>query len=78
MIATKAKPIQERQIVAATLRTCIRLPASQRSSVILSDVLGDRGRERPRGQGSTPARTQPPAHSCHRARRCSCSSPGLA
>lgn len=40
MIATEAKPVQDRQIVEATLRTCMRLPVSQRSSVILSDVLG--------------------------------------
>jgi RNA polymerase sigma-70 factor (ECF subfamily) len=33
-------PVEDRQIVAASLRTFMRLPVSQRSSVILSDVLG--------------------------------------
>jgi RNA polymerase sigma-70 factor, ECF subfamily len=33
-------PLDDRQIAAASLRTFMRLPAAQRSSVILMDVLG--------------------------------------
>ena len=40
IIATARNPVEERQIAAASLGTFMRLPASQRSSVILSDVLG--------------------------------------
>ncbi|MBI3516214.1 MAG: sigma-70 family RNA polymerase sigma factor [Proteobacteria bacterium] len=40
MIAAVSNPIEQRQIAAMSLRTLMRLPASQRSSVILSDVLG--------------------------------------
>jgi RNA polymerase sigma-70 factor (ECF subfamily) len=40
MIAAARNPVEDRQIVAASLRTFMRLPVSQRSSVILSDVLG--------------------------------------
>jgi RNA polymerase sigma-70 factor, ECF subfamily len=40
LIASAKNPIEERQIAAASLRTLMRLPASQRSSVIFSDVLG--------------------------------------
>jgi RNA polymerase sigma-70 factor (ECF subfamily) len=40
MIAAVRNPVEDRQIAAASLRTFMRLPASQRSSVILSDVLG--------------------------------------
>jgi RNA polymerase sigma-70 factor (ECF subfamily) len=40
MIAAAANPVEDRQIVAASLRTFMRLPVSQRSSIILSDVLG--------------------------------------
>lgn len=40
MIAAAANPVEDRQIVAASLRTFMRLPVAQRSSVILSDVLG--------------------------------------
>jgi len=40
MIAAVRNPIEDRQIAAASLGTLMRLPASQRSSVILSDVLG--------------------------------------
>jgi RNA polymerase sigma-70 factor (ECF subfamily) len=40
MIATPRNPVEERQIAAASLRTFMRLPVAQRSSVILSDVLG--------------------------------------
>jgi len=40
MIAAATNPIEDRQIAAASLRTFMRLPVSQRSSVILSDVLG--------------------------------------
>ena len=40
MIASARTPVEDRQIVAASLSTFMRLPTSQRSSVILSDVLG--------------------------------------
>jgi RNA polymerase sigma-70 factor, ECF subfamily len=40
MIAEERNPIDDRQIVAASLGTFMRLPVAQRSSVILSDVLG--------------------------------------
>jgi RNA polymerase sigma-70 factor, ECF subfamily len=40
MIAAVRNPVEDRQIAAASLRTFMRLPLSQRSSVILSDVLG--------------------------------------
>ena len=40
MIAAVRNPVEDRQIVAASLRTFMRLPVSQRSSVVLSDVLG--------------------------------------
>src|SRR5882757_8100753 len=40
MISAARNPVEDRQIAAASLRTFMRLPASQRSSVILSDVLG--------------------------------------
>jgi RNA polymerase sigma-70 factor (ECF subfamily) len=40
MIAAVRNPIEDRQIAAASLRTFMRLPVSQRSSIILSDVLG--------------------------------------
>jgi RNA polymerase sigma-70 factor (ECF subfamily) len=40
MIAAVRNPIEDRQIAAASLGTFMRLPASQRSSVVLSDVLG--------------------------------------
>jgi RNA polymerase sigma-70 factor, ECF subfamily len=40
MIAAARSPVEDRQIVAASLRTFMRLPVSQRSSVVLSDVLG--------------------------------------
>jgi RNA polymerase sigma-70 factor, ECF subfamily len=40
MIAAAKNPVEDRQIVAASLRTFMRLPVAQRSSVILSDVLG--------------------------------------
>ena len=40
MIATANNAVDDRQIVEASLRTFMRLPVSQRSSVILSDVLG--------------------------------------
>ena len=33
-------PVEDRQIAAASLRTFMRLPVAQRSSVILKDVLG--------------------------------------
>jgi RNA polymerase sigma-70 factor, ECF subfamily len=40
MIAAARNPVEDSEIAAASLRTFMRLPASQRSSVILSDVLG--------------------------------------
>lgn len=40
MIADVRNPVEDRQIAAASLRTFMRLPVSQRSSVILCDVLG--------------------------------------
>ena len=40
MIAATRNPVGDRQIVVASLRTFMRLPVSQRSSVILSDVFG--------------------------------------
>jgi len=40
MIAALGNPVEDRQIVAASLGTFMRLPVAQRSSVILSDVLG--------------------------------------
>jgi RNA polymerase sigma-70 factor, ECF subfamily len=45
MIAAANNPVEDRQIAAASLRTFMRLPASQRSSVILSDLLGHSLRE---------------------------------
>jgi RNA polymerase sigma-70 factor, ECF subfamily len=40
MIADPADTIASRQIASASLRTFMRLPVAQRSSVILTDVLG--------------------------------------
>jgi RNA polymerase sigma-70 factor, ECF subfamily len=40
MIAAPENPVLDRQIAAASLRTFMRLPAAQRSTVILRDVLG--------------------------------------
>jgi RNA polymerase sigma-70 factor, ECF subfamily len=40
MIIDPATPVDDRQIAAASLRTFMRLPVVQRSSVILMDVLG--------------------------------------
>jgi RNA polymerase sigma-70 factor (ECF subfamily) len=40
MIADPADPVTSRQIAGASLRTFMRLPVAQRSSVILMDVLG--------------------------------------
>jgi RNA polymerase sigma-70 factor (ECF subfamily) len=40
MIADPADPVASRQIARASLRTFMRLPVAQRSSVILMDVLG--------------------------------------
>src|ERR1700688_3204701 len=40
MIADPSDAIINRQIAGASLRTFMRLPAAQRSSVILTDVLG--------------------------------------
>jgi RNA polymerase sigma-70 factor, ECF subfamily len=40
MVTDPATPVDDRQIAAASLRTFMRLPVAQRSSVILMDVLG--------------------------------------
>lgn len=40
MIADPDQPVESREAAAASLRTFMRLPVSQRSSVILMDVLG--------------------------------------
>ena len=40
MMVDTVNPIQDREIVGASLRSFMRLPAPQRSSVILMDVLG--------------------------------------
>jgi RNA polymerase sigma-70 factor (ECF subfamily) len=40
MIADVTNPVADRQMAAASLRAFMRLPVSQRSSVILCDVLG--------------------------------------
>ena len=40
MIAVSVNPVADRQAAAASLRTFMRLPVAQRSSVILMDVLG--------------------------------------
>jgi RNA polymerase sigma-70 factor, ECF subfamily len=40
MVIDTASPVDDRQIAAASLRTFMRLPVAQRSSVILMDVLG--------------------------------------
>ncbi len=40
MIADPVSEVDDRQIAAASLRTFMRLPVAQRSSVILMDVLG--------------------------------------
>ena len=39
-MAVNQNDVSDRQAAAASLRTFMRLPASQRSSVILRDVLG--------------------------------------
>jgi RNA polymerase sigma-70 factor, ECF subfamily len=40
MVIDPVTPVDDRQIAAASLRTFMRLPVAQRSSVILMDVLG--------------------------------------
>src|SRR6266851_2826233 len=40
MIAALVNPVTDRQAAVASLRTFMRLPVAQRSSVILMDVLG--------------------------------------
>ncbi len=40
MIADPVAIVDDRQAAAASLRTLMRLPVTQRSSVILMDVLG--------------------------------------
>ena len=76
-IADPDSEIERRQAAAASLRTLMRLPVAQRSSVILMDVLGHSLEEISRGAGkhgaggkSQPA-SRPPAagRACRRARR---------
>lgn len=77
MIAAAPKPIEDREIAAASLRTFMLLPASQRSSVILSDVLGYSlqeicefaGGSVPAVKGGPAARTGPPSRARSRGRR---------
>ena len=40
MIVDPSAPVEDRQAAAASLRTFMRLPLAQRSSIILMDVLG--------------------------------------
>jgi RNA polymerase sigma factor (sigma-70 family) len=40
VIASPVDPIRDREIAAASLRTFLRLPVAQRSTIILKDVLG--------------------------------------
>jgi RNA polymerase sigma-70 factor, ECF subfamily len=40
MISDPVTPVDDREVAAASLRTFMRLPVAQRSSVILMDVLG--------------------------------------
>lgn len=40
MVAAVTNPVEDREIMAASLRTFMQLPVSQRGSVILSDMLG--------------------------------------
>ena len=66
MIADQLDAVTSRQIAAASLRTFMRLPVAQRSSVILMDVLGcslagslrDHGSEPARGQGRAASRAR--------------------
>jgi RNA polymerase sigma-70 factor (ECF subfamily) len=45
MMADPADPVRDHQIAAMSLRTFMRLPAAQRSAVILTDVLGHSAEE---------------------------------
>jgi len=54
MVADARNPIDDRQIVAASLSTFMRLPVAQRSSVILSDVLGHSLQETSEIVGASP------------------------
>jgi hypothetical protein len=56
MIAAPDSSDQDHEIAAASLRTFMRLPALQRSAVILKDVLGTRWRRSRR----SPQRASPP------------------
>ena len=58
MIADQLDAVASRQIAAASLRTFMRLPVAQRSSVILTDVLGCSLAGNLRGHGLQPARGQ--------------------
>jgi RNA polymerase sigma-70 factor (ECF subfamily) len=40
MIAVPVDPMRDREVAAASLRTFMRLPVAQRSTIILKDVLG--------------------------------------
>ena len=55
MIADPADPVRDHQIAAAGLRTFMRLPAAQRSVVILTDVLGHSAQEVGEVMGSSVA-----------------------
>jgi RNA polymerase sigma-70 factor, ECF subfamily len=55
MIADPADPVRDHQIAAASLRTFMRLPAAQRSVVILTDVLGHSAQEVGEVMGSSVA-----------------------
>ena len=84
MIADPDSEIDRRQAAAASLRTLMRLPVAQRSSVILMDVLGhslEEIRRRPRqhrarGQGRAASRPQPAARTGGGARRPPAAGPG--
>ena len=77
MIVDPANPVADRQIAAASLRTFMRLPPAQRSSVILMDVLGyslqeisrRAGQQRRLGQGGAAPRPRAPARTGRRTRR---------
>jgi RNA polymerase sigma-70 factor (ECF subfamily) len=58
MIADPADALGSREIASASLRTFMRLPVAQRSSVILTDVLGCALRE-VCGEGGAASRPRP-------------------
>lgn len=53
MIEAAVHPVENREAAAASLMTFMRLPASQRSAVILCDVLGHSLQEAADGQATT-------------------------